>query len=369
MNKKLLIIPIIMLLLLSSFCPSSYAANTTSAKAAIIPAETKNTNSKVVKAPATTDTRQSKAKTLSAIGLSSMGTGGMGDEITSGSVGKGASLSSLLSESFQTDLATGSATANIPIVVPPGRKNMQPSLGLSYSSNNPSGICGVGWGLTTSSIQRSTKKGVPKYDNTDTFVFASSGSSGDLVLINAPNNEYRQKIETGFMKYVFDSANSKWMVWDKAGTKYIFGSSSASRIINSDGTKTFAWFLDRVEDVYGNAALFTYEKDGGQIYLSKVNYTANASVTPQLAADKEVSFIYETGRPDITYNNRTGWQLATARRLNEVRALVDSALVWRYVLTYSVSGDTSRSLLSQITLFDAAGNPLPPKKFTYQTIE
>jgi hypothetical protein len=302
-------------------------------------------------------------------GVSTLSEGGIGDEITSGTVGSGSSLSPLLSESFQTDLATGSATANIPIVVPPGRKNMQPSLALSYSSNNPNGICGVGWGLSASSVQRSTKKGIPKYDNTDTFVFASSGSSGDLVLIDAPNNEYRQKIETGFMKYVFDSANSKWMVWDKAGTKYTFGSSIASRIINSDGTKTFAWFLDKVEDIYGNAVLFTYEKDGGQIYLSNVTYTANVSVTPQLAADKEIDYIYETGRPDIVYNNRTGWQITTAKRLKEVRVLVDSALVWRYALTYLVSGDTGRSVLSQITLFDAAGNSLPPKKFTYQTIE
>ena len=363
MNKKLLIITISLLLIFSLVCPFSYAADATTAKTT--PAQTKTTDTKT----STTKT-QAGAKTLGTQAILPMdsGTGGTGD-ITSGSVGQGASLSPLLSESFQTDLATGSATANIPIVVPPGRKNMQPSLAISYSSNNSNGICGVGWGLTTSSIQRSTKKGIPKYDNTDTFDFASSGSSGDLVLIDAPNNEYRQKIETGFMKYVFDSANSKWTVWDKVGTKYTFGSFIDSRIINSDGTKTFAWFLDSVTDVYGNAVIFTYTKDSGQIYLSKVNYTANTSVTPAFTADKEIDFIYETGRPDITYNNRTGWQIATAQRLKEVQIKVDGSLVWRYAIIYLVSGDTTRSLLSQVTLFDAAGNSLPPKKFTYQTIE
>ena len=246
---------------------------------------------------------------------------------------------------------------------------MQPSLGLSYSSNNPDGVCGVGWGLTTSSIQRSTKKGLPKYDNTDTFVFASSGSSGDLVLIDAAANQYRQKIETGFMKYVFDGTASKWTVWDKSGTKYTFGSSADSRIVNSDGTKVFAWFLDKVEDVYGNSVIFTYEKDGGQIYPSRVIYTANAVVTPQLTADKEVDFIYEMGRPDISYSNRTGWQITTARRLKEIQVKVDGSPVWRYAIGYTISSDTNRSLLTQVTLFDAAGNSLPPKTFTYQTIE
>ena len=364
MNKIFLTIVIVIFILLSLFCPSSYAVNTTNEKVATAAVETKKTDTKTA-----AGTSQPKTKTPRSKAPLSMGTSGTGVDITSGSVGQGASLSPLLSESFQTDLATGSATANIPIVVPPGRKNMQPGLALSYSSNNPNGACGVGWGLTVSSIQRSTKKGTPKYDSTDTFVFASSGSSGDLVLIDAPNNEYRQKIETGFMKYVFDSANSKWIVWDKAGTKYTFGSSAVSRIINSDGTKTFAWFLDKVEDVYGNTVTFTYEKDGGQIYLSKVSYTANSSVTPQLAADKEIDFIYETGRPDIAYNNRSGWQIATAKRLKEVQVKVDSVLVWRYLLDYQQSVDTKRSILTQVTLFDAAGNSLPPKKFTYQTIE
>lgn len=358
MNRKLLII--IGAALIVSFslpCPFIHAVDKAGAKTA------------VTKAAAKPAGGASKAKAMSAAPIAGAQATGDGEEISSGSIGKGASLSPLLSESFQTDLATGSATANIPIVVPPGRKNMQPSLALSYSNNNPNGICGVGWGLATSSIQRSTKRGIPKYDATDTFIFASSGSNGDLVLIDAPNSEYRQKIETGFMKYIFDSANSKWTVWDKAGTKYIFGSSPDSRIVNTDGTKTFAWFLDSVTDVYGNAVIFTYEKDGGQIYLSRVNYTANALVTPQLAADKEIVFIYETGRPDIMYNNRTGWQITIANRLNEVQVKVDGALVWRYVFAYSLSVDTNRSLLTQVTLFDAAGNSLPPKRFTYQTIE
>ena len=349
MNKKLFSVLVIVFFFA---CSSTYAT------------ETKKTDTKT-----TTDTNQPEAKTQNSKSSSSMAASGASGDTTSGSVGQAASLSPLLSESFQTDLATGSATAGIPIVIPPGRKNMQPSLAISYSSNNPNGICGVGWGLTTSSIQRSTKKGLPKYDSTDMFDFASSGSSGDLVLIDASNSEYRPKIENAFMKYVFDSANSKWTVRDKAGTRYVFGSSVDSRIVNSDGTKTFAWFLDSVTDVYGNTVTFIYIKDSGQIYLSKANYTANIFVTPQLASDKEIDFIYETGRPDITYNNRAGWQIGTVQRLKEIQVKVDGSLVWRYALTYIVSGDTHRSLLGQVTLFDAAGNSLPPKKFTYQTIE
>ena len=42
-------------------------------------------------------------------------------------------------ESFQPDLFTGRATTGIPIAVPPGRKGVQPSLALGYSSSSRNG--------------------------------------------------------------------------------------------------------------------------------------------------------------------------------------------------------------------------------------
>ena len=50
-------------------------------------------------------------------------------------------------QSFQTDLFTGRAQTSVPIVVPPGRKNIQPNLNLNYSSSGGNGWLGVGWAL------------------------------------------------------------------------------------------------------------------------------------------------------------------------------------------------------------------------------
>ena len=142
MKKLLIIILLFSLVILPAYAAEEQAADTTSSEDAV---ETED--SEELEAP--------MAPPMSAIIP--------GEETESGSVGKGALLSPLLSESFQTDLATGAATVSVPIVVPPGRKNMQPNLALSYSSNNSNGVCGVGWALTTSSIQRSTKNDPIKY--------------------------------------------------------------------------------------------------------------------------------------------------------------------------------------------------------------
>ena len=65
-------------------------------------------------------------------------------------------------QSFQPDLFTGRATTGIPIAVPPGRKGMQPALGLAYSSSGRNSWVGTGWGLDLGYIERSTKNGPPR---------------------------------------------------------------------------------------------------------------------------------------------------------------------------------------------------------------
>ena len=264
-----------------------------------------------------------------------------------------------LGESFQTDLATGAATLSIPVTIPPGRKNMQPSVGLSYSSNNSNGICGMGWSIPSNTIQRSTKNGTPTYDATDTFTFAASGSNAELV--NIGGDEYRAKIESAFMKYIFQT--NTWTVYDKSGTKYFFGQDLTSRIENSGNT--FSWHLDRVEDLHGNYVTYTYEKPGdGQIYLKEIHYTGGTG----LSADKLVTFNYED-RPDKLFSYRSGWNMTTGKRLTSIHVKLNENLIWRYELSYIESPDTDRSLLESITVYDKDSNSLPPKRFTYQRLD
>ena len=137
-----------------------------------------------------------------------------------------------------------------------------------------------------------------------------------------------------------------------------------------DGGRIFAWYLDRVEDVFGNAVTFGYMKDASQVYLETVEYTSNVLVAPILTADKRIEFVYSPGdRFDIISSFRSGWLVETKKRLEEVLVKVDNETVWKYELGYDQSVDTSRLLLTTVTVRDAEGKPLPAKTFTYQTVE
>ncbi|MEA3305872.1 MAG: SpvB/TcaC N-terminal domain-containing protein [Candidatus Omnitrophota bacterium] len=290
----------------------------------------------------------------------------------------GGAFSSLMSGSFKTDLATGAATLNIPIVVPPGRKNVQPNIALSYSSGNANGICGVGWAFSVPAIQRSAKKGVPRYDDTDNFVVGG----GELVKISEVGDEYeyRAKIESSFTKYLYSGADNEWIAYDKNGTQYHFGSTEASQMVHpTNPNYIFAWYIDRVTDVYGNTMTYTYEKEDNSVYLKYVFYTSNSLCDPALNADKRIEFVYESAaRPDKIYNRRAGWPSVIKRRLGKIKVSIDSdkdllwetgEAVWIYNLSYVLSADTSRSLLNSIQLEDSKGNTLPAKIFTYQALE
>ncbi len=189
----------------------------------------------------------------------------------------------------------GAATYKIPIEVPKGRAGIQPNLSLYYNSYNSNGWIGVGWDLNMGFIQRLTKYSVnygcnPASWNSSTcgnnheeseFLVSANGSSDELVDRSSDWGAqiYGKKIEQDFSKYYFNSGTQGWEVTDKQGTIHKYGSTTASRQTNSNGT--FKWLLDTVQDVYGNNMTVSYTTDiaNGQLYLQEIVYTGNGAQT------------------------------------------------------------------------------------------
>ena len=266
-------------------------------------------------------------------------------------------------DSFQPDLFTGRAGTAIPITVPPGRKGIQPSLAVSYSSANRNGWIGVGWSLDLGYIERSTRKGVPQYDDTNNFVFLFQGVSSELVKL--PDGTFRAKDEGEFLKFEFLGNNDGWRVRDKSGTLYTFGTEAASRI--AGGADVFRWCLERVEDVQGNSMSVEYEIRDGQPYLQYLLYTANE--TQGLTEANKIEFVLED-RSDVEFSYRSRFLVQTTKRLTRINAWakVNGAfsLVRRYDFSYRQSQRTGRSLLASVRQTGTDGTTaLPPVNFTY----
>lgn len=257
---------------------------------------------------------------------------------------------------------------------------------MGYNSAGANGWCGVGWSLDTAYIQRETRKGVPvkwaagavtpsnEYDDARGFVGNVGGVAGTLILAGQTNLnpvEYRQEVETAFLKYRYYTDNH-WEVVDKSGNTFYFGESSASRMENTKtgwttgaGKSTFRWGLSRVVDINGNQTTLSYTKDGGLLYLTNICYNANLN-TPTLSATHTVDFIL-TNRADTNITFQTGYRVETRRLLSEIQVKASGYGVRKYVLGYLTSASTRRSLLQTVTEYGADfATALPPLTFAYQ---
>lgn len=247
-----------------------------------------------------------------------------------------------------------------PIKVPPGRGGLSPKLALTYSSMATNGWLGLGWGLSIDSIERSTKKGKPVYNDSDTFNMILNGTSFELVQVE---NGYRMKKEGLFLRIL--KTGDSWDATDKSGTHYYFGTNSDSRQTGPEGT--IKWCLDRIEDPNKNEIIFTYDKDvaNNQLYLQQISYDVNNFI------------VFESepaDRPDVAPDYRTYFKVRTTRRLQRIKVFqggqADTDLVRRYELSYLQDpGEdiTKQSILETITQYGNNGTALPPVHFDYTT--
>ncbi|MFA5060642.1 MAG: LamG-like jellyroll fold domain-containing protein [Candidatus Omnitrophota bacterium] len=263
-------------------------------------------------------------------------------------------------EKLDVDPTTGTATISIPIEVPAGRAGIQPSINLLYNSSSPNGILGMGWILELGNIQRSTKKGPPKYDSADTFILVQAGSAQELVF-DASAGFYRSKNEGAFMK--IEQISGYWKVTDKKGTKYYFGQTAQARQSDpNNSNRVFKWCLSRVEDLLGNYMDISYFSDENQIYPDEIIYTGN---TQGLSPFARVQFHYGDRADEMT-SFISRFRVKTRRKLSSVDVFAEENLQRQYQFDYSFDNQLNRSRLNTVTQYASDGaTALPQTTFSY----
>jgi RHS repeat-associated protein len=258
-----------------------------------------------------------------------------------------------LGDRFQPDLLRGTGNYAVPLHLPKGPNELQPTLTLTYSTGQGNGPFGYGWSLNTSRIERRTDRGVPTYTDADTFVIG-----GAEVLVPVGGGRYRPKTDTQF--WFIEKLADHWRVRTGDGRTLLFGQSAQSRETN--GADTFAWCLDEERDAAGNAVSYRYRLDGGQRYLEELHY---GIFTVRIA--------YEP-RPDRMRAGRAGFARVTGLRASRLELHCDRlapSLMRTWHLRYRQAANGC-SLLEGVTLDATDGGEttgFPPLAFRYTGID
>lgn len=192
----------------------------------------------------------------------------------------------------------GAASLSLPLPIETGR-GYAPDLTLQYHSRSGNGLFGMGWGINLPLIQRNTHKGVPHYDNTDTFVAPEGellvpvlNQAGEAQTRTASSllgrelgqrytvHAYRLRTENQFSHFEYWVAQQQatqdfWVIYSPDGQVHLFGKNQQARIADSaDPTHVAAWLEESSVSLTGEQIYRQYRQDnaGAQRYLCAIWY-------------------------------------------------------------------------------------------------
>lgn len=126
------------------------------------------------------------------------------------------------------------------------------------------------------------------------------------------------------MSLYIHTASGGWIVNLPDGKIRIFGSTPTSRIADpSNPSHVYAWLLDEERDGFGHAIKYEYAIDGGQPYLSLVNYGFDRENSYPLY---QIRFEYITKSASLT-SYRTQFEVSTKKLLSKIMLVSGGNLV------------------------------------------
>lgn len=183
-----------------------------------------------------------------------------------------------IGESFFASAFTGSATFNVPLALSPGRNGFGPAINLVYGAGHGNGPFGLGWELSLPRITRKTDRGLPHYDDRDTFVIAGLD---ELVPATTPPattathlvTRYLPRTEGSYAKVEewtdLATGRAHWVATTVDNITSVFGRHPSARLSDpADDARVYEWLLEETSDAYGNHMLYEYARDDPRLYTS-----------------------------------------------------------------------------------------------------
>lgn len=303
--------------------------------------------------------------------------------------------------------ADGSTSYDVPLWVPDGVRGMQPNLSIHYNSNGSLGLLGKRWSIGGLSVitrcnktpYADSRPGPIDFVNGDEFCLDGQRMqrfSGDL-----PNNvgEFRlrqnpfQKIEataadaTGILTFKVSQPDGRILEYGRGPNSRLFGAPHAppgAPAIAVNASLTYAYYLDKVQDRFGNSMLITYNHPG--ILTSVVNDVYPKTITwggvGNTLGQRSVEFSYQNEpfspidgtAPDGDLVQIAGLGIRRGERIVSMKmfgpggpdAEGGRGLLKVYNFTYSSPTITGDNLLATISECDGYNVCKEPTKITWE---
>lgn len=254
---------------------------------------------------------------------------------------------------------SGGASYQIPIELPIGTNELQPSISISYNSQSGNSILGYSWSLAALSMISRTGKTIyhdnsvsaPNLSATDNLILDGQR----LMLVSGGNFTsgaiYGSEIET------YSEITYKWLgsylcfeIKTKDGSILEYGSTGDSYIEAQNSSIPVAWLLSKVTDKNGNYMTYSYQENNstGEFYIKSIDYTGN--LTTGVSPVNKVEFFYET-RNDVEKSYIAGKKLSSSVILKKIKTTVSGVTNRIYQFNYFYDGFYSK--LTEIAAYSS----------------
>ena len=270
--------------------------------------------------------------------------------------------------------ATGAASYNIPIAVPPGTYGTAPSLQIAYNSQGGDGPLGIGWSIGgLSAISRTGSDHYHEqavtpvsFNSNDRFALDGTrlvGTNGTYGANLATYSTESQNYAT-VTSYIVNGPGPDWFqVVKKDGTIMEYGNTADSKF--TGGTSgVISWFLDKIQDINGNYITFSYTQNNGEVLVDEIKYTGNDNVSPILQPYNKIKFNYNLPRNDNNTAYIAGYSMNLSHLLSSIIITGENNASFKtYNFNYGFDG--VRSYLQEVIEKGSQGGQLNKTIFKY----
>ncbi|MCL1043690.1 FG-GAP-like repeat-containing protein [Shewanella marisflavi] len=252
----------------------------------------------------------------------------------------------------QASVDGGAFSYSVPITIAPGRKGVQPSISLNYSSQSGDGLVGLGWSLSAySSISRCGQiydldkaSSSAHYSNDDKLCYNGArlvpvvGPSGGSIGAYGEFGTYYKKERNG-TEYIqqlggsLDSGKAYFEVYMTDGSVIRLGSKNNSRKTAIGLTLPMSWLQDRFEDRFGNQIHYSYRQEvisDGNRYIEDIFYTG----FDDAYGSRKVHFSYEDKPLEVVYH--WGGKTLFSKRLSKISTISNDIELAYWELNYDI---------------------------------